>query len=58
MSLQLRSSTLDSVAVAEKEDFTWKGSDEFSDLGDRYRPVHAYSEGSAQKMPNASLSEW
>ena len=30
-----RSSALDNVAVAEKEDFTWKGSDEFSDLGDR-----------------------
>ena len=35
MSSSLRSSAVDSVAIAEKEDFTWKGSDEYSDLGDR-----------------------
>ena len=35
MTFSSRSSALDEIAVAEKEDFTWKGSDEFSELGDR-----------------------
>ena len=42
MTYSSRSSTLDNVAVAEKEDFTWKGSDEFTELGDRSESRHSY----------------
>ena len=49
-----RSSTLEDAAVVESQDFTWKGSDEFSDLGDRSGKQYKQSIRNASDVASSS----